>query len=193
MTPKKLFKIQKQTSPQTCWVRIIRAAGTLSSLRRVALDGVEVTTLIISHQPRKSMGFPRQEYGGGLPFPPAEDLPIPGIAWVSCVSCIDKCILYNWATYKAPYMLRPYPKYQDWVWHGPLALCFWGSTSDASAVKLALGTSDTGSSVKENLQIPEQVHCRLHPWLHLALSGNLQEITLCTLLLLLTTFTWKHC
>ena len=39
-----------------------------------------------------SMGFSRQEYWRGLPFPPPGDLSNPG---VSCVSCIGKRILYR--------------------------------------------------------------------------------------------------
>jgi len=33
----------------------------------------------ISDQPPLSMGFPRQEYWSGLPFPSSGDLPNPGI------------------------------------------------------------------------------------------------------------------
>ena len=33
-----------------------------------------------------SMGFPRQEYWSGLPFPPLEDLPDPGIELISFTS-----------------------------------------------------------------------------------------------------------
>ena len=33
----------------------------------------------MARQARLSMGFPRQEYWSGLPFPPAGDLPDPGI------------------------------------------------------------------------------------------------------------------
>ena len=33
----------------------------------------------IAHQPPLSMGFPRQEYWSGLPFPSSGDLPDPGI------------------------------------------------------------------------------------------------------------------
>ena len=36
--------------------------------------------------PGSSMGFPRQEYWSGLPFPPPEDLPDPGIKPMSPVS-----------------------------------------------------------------------------------------------------------
>ena len=40
----------------------------------------------VTHQAPLSMGFPRQEYWSGLPFPPAGDLPDPGRAAVSPVS-----------------------------------------------------------------------------------------------------------
>ena len=36
------------------------------------------TPLTIAHQASLSMGFPRQEYWSGLPFPPPEHLPKPG-------------------------------------------------------------------------------------------------------------------
>ena len=37
----------------------------------------------VAHQAPLSMGFPRQEYWSGLPFPPPGDLPHPGIKPVS--------------------------------------------------------------------------------------------------------------
>ena len=47
-----------------------------------------------------SMGFSRQEYWGGLPFPTSEDLPDPGIKPVSsCISCISWWILYHCTTW----------------------------------------------------------------------------------------------
>ena len=39
-----------------------------------------------THQAPLSMGFPRQEYGSGLPSPPLRDLPDPGIEPTSRVS-----------------------------------------------------------------------------------------------------------
>ena len=33
----------------------------------------------IAHQAPLSLGFPRQEYWSGFPFPPPEDLPNPGL------------------------------------------------------------------------------------------------------------------
>ena len=41
------------------------------------------------------MGFPRQEYWSGLPFPPWGDIPNPD--WTQ-VSCTDRRILHHWAT-----------------------------------------------------------------------------------------------
>ena len=40
----------------------------------------------VTHQAPLSMGFPRQEYWSGLPFPPAGDLPDSGIEPVSPAS-----------------------------------------------------------------------------------------------------------
>ena len=37
------------------------------------------TPWTVAHQPPLSMGFSRQEYSSGLPFPSPEDLPNPGI------------------------------------------------------------------------------------------------------------------
>ena len=45
-----------------------------------------VTPWTIAHQASPSMGFPRQEYWSGLPFPPPGDLSDPGIEPMSPVS-----------------------------------------------------------------------------------------------------------
>ena len=45
-----------------------------------------VTLRIVAHQASLSMGFPRQEYRSGLPFPPPGDLPEPGIEVMSADS-----------------------------------------------------------------------------------------------------------
>ena len=37
------------------------------------------TSRTVAHQAPLSMGFPRQEYWSGLPFPSSGDLPDPGI------------------------------------------------------------------------------------------------------------------
>ena len=48
----------------------------MKSLSRVQLF---VTPWTVAYQTPPSMGFPRQEYWSGLPFPSSEDLPNPGI------------------------------------------------------------------------------------------------------------------
>ena len=45
---------------------------------------------IIAHQDPLSMGFSKQEYWSGFPFPPPGDLPDPGIEPMSLVSCIGQ-------------------------------------------------------------------------------------------------------
>ena len=42
-----------------------------------------VTPWTVAHQAPMSMGFSKQEYWSGLPFPPPGDLPDPGIEPVS--------------------------------------------------------------------------------------------------------------
>ena len=55
----------------------------VQSLSRVRLFVVPWT---VAHQASLSMGFPRQEYWNGLPFPSAGDLPDPGIEPASLTS-----------------------------------------------------------------------------------------------------------
>ena len=45
-----------------------------------------VTLWTVAHQPPLSMGFPRQAYWSGLPFPPPGDLPNSGMEPESFVS-----------------------------------------------------------------------------------------------------------
>ena len=66
------------------------------SLRCVRLF---VTPWTIAHQGPLSMGFSRQEYWSGLPFPPPGDLPNPG-SKLSLLHC--RHILYLGATREAP-------------------------------------------------------------------------------------------
>ena len=54
-----------------------------------------VTPQTAAHQAPPSLGFSRQEYWSGLPFPPPGDLPDPSIEPVSHVSCIGRWILYH--------------------------------------------------------------------------------------------------
>ena len=45
-----------------------------------------MTPQTVAHQAPASMGFSKQEYWSGLPFPPPGDLPNPGIECVSPAS-----------------------------------------------------------------------------------------------------------
>ena len=56
------------------------------------LSHVQLFTTLwtVAHQAPLSMGFPRQEYWSGLPFPPPGFLPDPGMEPVSLVSPADR-------------------------------------------------------------------------------------------------------
>ena len=53
-----------------------------------SLSGVQLSASpwTVAHQACLSMGFPRQEYWSGLPFPPPGDLPDPGMEPMSPAS-----------------------------------------------------------------------------------------------------------
>ena len=65
------------------WMCVCVCACVLSCFRCVRLFA---TLWILAHQPPLSVGFSRQEYGSGLPYPPPEDLPDPGMEPVSFTS-----------------------------------------------------------------------------------------------------------
>ena len=56
-----------------------------------------------AHQAPLSMGFSRQEYWSGLPYPPPGDLPDPRIEPTSPVSYIAGGFFTYWATWKVRY------------------------------------------------------------------------------------------
>ena len=61
------------------------------------------TPWTVAHQAPLSVGFPRQEYWRGLPFPTSEDLADPGIKPVSLLSsALARRLFTNCATQKAP-------------------------------------------------------------------------------------------
>ena len=60
-----------------------------------------VTLSTIAHYAPLSVEFSRQEYLSGLPFPPPEDLPDPGIEPASYVSYFCRGILYFCTTLEA--------------------------------------------------------------------------------------------
>ena len=54
------------------------------------------TPQTVACQAPLSLGFSRQGYWTGLPFPPLGDLSDPGIEPVSYISCVGRCILYHY-------------------------------------------------------------------------------------------------
>ena len=80
------------------WKRVQARTDTvhacmLSHFSRVWLFA---TLWTIAHQPPLSMGFSRQEYWSGLPFPPPGKSSPPGVQTsVSYVSCIARRVLYH--------------------------------------------------------------------------------------------------
>ena len=65
------------------------------------------TSWIVPCQACVSMGFPRQAWWSGLPFPAPGDLPKPGI---KPVSCIGRWTLYCCATRETPQKLWKWPQ-----------------------------------------------------------------------------------
>ena len=60
-----------------------------------------VTPWTIAHQVPLSIGFSRQEYWSGLPFPPPDDPPNPGIEPISPLSPklkVDSLLLSHWGS-----------------------------------------------------------------------------------------------
>ena len=62
-------------------------------LSRFSLVRLFATPSSVAHQAPLSMGFSRPEYWSGLPFPPAEDLPDPGIEPTSPALETDSLLL----------------------------------------------------------------------------------------------------
>ena len=77
------------------------------------------TPRTVAHQDPLPMGFPRQEYWAGLPFPSSGDLPGPGIEPVSPALQVNSLPLSLGAAQPCP---------SGWIYFSHLALC----TSTAS-------------------------------------------------------------
>ena len=63
---------------------------------------LSVTLWAVAHQVPLSMGFSKQEYWSGLPFPPSEDFPDPGIKLLSPATlALAGGFFYHRATWEA--------------------------------------------------------------------------------------------
>ena len=71
---------------------VVQAGRSAQSLCRVRLS---VAPWTVAYQALLSMGLSSQEFWNGMPFPTPGDLPDPGIEPISCISCIDRWILYH--------------------------------------------------------------------------------------------------
>ena len=56
----------------------------------------------LARQDALSLGFSRQEYCGGLPWPPPEHLPHPGIEPVCYAFCVGRRVLYHELHLRSP-------------------------------------------------------------------------------------------
>ena len=72
------------------------------------------TTQTLARQAPLSMGFSRQEYWGGLPFPPLVDLPNPRISQVYLIGrwILNHCATWRWGKYLLFSSLRSLPSHR---------------------------------------------------------------------------------
>ena len=73
------------------------------------------TPWIVAHQLLLSMGFPRQEYWSGLPFPSPGDLPDPGMESVSPATPTLAGRFFTTESPGSPYSFTGLPKMLAWV------------------------------------------------------------------------------
>ena len=59
------------------------------------------TLWTVTRQAPLSMGFSRQDYWSGLPFPPSGDIPDPGIEPISYITCIGRQVFFFFLTTSA--------------------------------------------------------------------------------------------
>ena len=106
--------LQNIFSRGNCRNRVEKRFGCifyLGILSRFSHAQLFATLWTVAHQAPLSMGFSRQEYWGGLPFPSLGDPPHPGIKPMSPrVSHIGRWVLYHCATWEACYITSYSPK-----------------------------------------------------------------------------------
>ena len=84
----------------------------------LSLSGVldSATLWTVAHQVPQSMGFFRQEYWNGLPFPSPGDLPHPGLEPESPVSCFASVFFTCWAIQESLSLTRNLGYISNWLW-----------------------------------------------------------------------------
>ena len=83
----------------------------VKSLNRVRLFE---TLWTVAYQAPLSMGFSRQDYWSGLPFPPPGDVPDPGIESTSPASPTLQADSLPLSHQRSPYIVN----YSSWIWGG---------------------------------------------------------------------------
>ena len=87
-------------------------------LSHFSLARLFATPWTVAHQVSLSMGFSQQEYQSGLPCPPPEDLPEPGIESVSPAFQADSLLLGNGGSPSYHYIYsKKKKKLQKWYIH----------------------------------------------------------------------------
>ena len=96
-----LYTFVRQFAPKRGSSSCFLGVCVLSRVRLFA------TPRTVAHQAPLSLGFSRQQYWSGLPFPPPGDLPNPGMEPVSLNICIGRQVLYHCVTWEAPLLRYP--------------------------------------------------------------------------------------
>ena len=119
------------------------------------------TSWTVAHQVPLSMGFFRQEYWSGLPFPPPGDLPDPGITASACVHCVS-CIAGGFfpaeplgKPHYHPYLQSPLLLAKDGYLWTTVAICQNHSPQHCVLLSLHLHVWITGlvSSASDTIQV----------------------------------------
>ena len=96
-------KSRKNSNGLKGWLRIIYQCAQCTCVHSV------LSWLFAAHQTPLSMGFSRQEYSSGLPWPPPGDLSTPGVELTSPASpVLAGGFFTTWATWEAAPMRCPY-------------------------------------------------------------------------------------
>ena len=83
--------------------------------------------MIVAHRAPLSVGFPRQEYWSGFPFPPPGGLPSPGIKPASLTSpALAGGFFTTSATWEA--LTKILPLRYVYAFYLPYAFCNWENT-----------------------------------------------------------------
>ena len=105
-----------------CWMKVAQSCPTLWDPWTVA------------HQAPPSMGFSRQEYWSGLPFPSPGDLPYPGMAsWVKMDGICAAVYCLGWKTFYDTLTSMSWIQSSQLLLMSPLCSLIWHSMTEQVA------------------------------------------------------------